>query len=148
MNIKNIIIGIISTIGGALVNFVGGVDSVFKALIVFMIVDYITGIIVAFVFHKSQKTKSGGVSSKEGYKGIVKKICMLMLVGIAHSLDSIMGVEYLRATTVIFFLANEGISILENVGLMGVKYPEFLRKALEVLRENAEREHSEDDGNE
>lgn len=136
MNIKNIVIGIISTIGGALVNFVGGVDSIFKALIVFMIVDYITGIVVAFVFHKSQKTKNGGVSSKEGYKGIVKKVCMLMLVGIAHSLDSVMGVDYMRATTIIFFLANEGISILENLGLMGVKYPRFLQKALEVLRDN------------
>lgn len=138
MSMKNFAVGILSAMGGFLVNFVGGVDSVFKALVIFMAVDYITGLLVAFVFHKSKKTPGGGASSKEGFKGIVKKVCMILLVGLAHSLDKVMGYDYLRATTILFFLANEGLSILENIGLTGIKYPKFLKKALEVMRDNAE----------
>ena len=139
MNIKNMILAVMSAVGGFFVSFLGGVDAMLKAFIVFMAVDYITGVVVALVFHKSQKTAGGGASSKEGFKGIVKKLCMLMLVGVAHSLDLIMGADYLRAALIVFFLANEGLSILENVGLMGVKYPMFLVRALEVLRDKAER---------
>ena len=141
MSIKNFIVGILSATGGILVNFVGGVDSVFKALVIFMMVDYMTGLLVAFVFHKSKKTASGGASSKEGFKGIVKKVCMLLLVGVAHSLDNVMGYDYLRATTILFFLANEGLSILENIGLTGVKYPTFLSSSLEVLQASTEKSH-------
>lgn len=139
-NIKNIILIIISAIGGFLVDFIGGVDTILKALIMFMAVDYLTGLLVAFVFHKSRKTKSGGASSKEGFKGIVKKVCMLLFVGLAHVLDVVMSTEYIRATTIIFFLANEGLSVLENMGLMGIKYPAFFEKALEVLRDKSESE--------
>ena len=140
MSIKNITVGILSATGGFLVNFIGGVDSVFKALIVFMAVDYITGLAVALVFHASKKTVSGGASSKEGYKGIVKKVCMLLLVGLAHSLDNVMGYDYLRATTILFFLANEGLSILENLGLMGIKFPKILQSSLEVLQDRTAEE--------
>ncbi len=138
MNIKNIILAVVSAVGGYIVSFLGGVDAVLKALVIFMIVDYLTGLAVAFVFHKSRKTEGGGASSKEGFKGIVKKVCMLLLVGLAHELDMIMGADYIRAITIMFFLANEGLSVLENVGLMGVKYPAFLVKALEALRNKAE----------
>ena len=137
INIKNIILAVISAVGGFVVELVGGLDAVLKALLIFMAVDYLTGLAVAFVFHKSNKTKNGGASSKEGFKGIVKKLCMLMLVGLAHELDVIMGADYIRAITIMFFLANEGLSVLENVGLMGVKYNAFLVKALEALRDKA-----------
>lgn len=135
MSMKNMIVGIWSAVMGVFVNFVGGVDSVFTALIVFMAVDYITGLAVALVFHASKKTESGGASSKEGYKGIIKKVCMILLVGLAHSLDKVMGYDYLRATTILFFLANEGLSILENLGLMGIKFPKVLQSSLEVLQD-------------
>ncbi len=138
MNIKNIILAVFSAIGGYIVSFLGGVDVTLKALIIFMAVDYLTGLAVAFVFHKSNKTPNGGASSKEGFKGIVKKICMLMLVGLAHVLDVIMGADYIRSITIMFFLANEGLSVLENVGLMGVKYNKFLVKALEAVRDKAD----------
>lgn len=143
MNIKNIILAVTSAVGGFFVSFLGGVDTVLKALLIFMAVDYLTGLAVAFVFHKSNKTKNGGASSKEGFKGIVKKICMVMLVGLSHVLDVIMGVDYIRSITIMFFLANEGLSILENMGLMGVKYNKVLVKALEVLRDKADISHVE-----
>ena len=79
VTVKNFVLIAISVIGGFFVDFVGGVDAILKALIIFMVVDYITGLMVAFIFHQSKKTKSGGASSKEGFKGIVKKICMLLL---------------------------------------------------------------------
>ncbi len=144
-SIKNTILCVVSVIGGFFVEFIGGADSILKALIIFMAVDYITGLAVAFIFHKSRKTEGGGASSKEGFKGIVKKICMLLLVGLAHELDVIMGVDYTRATAILFFIGNEGLSVLENVGLMGVKYPEFLVKALEALRDSNDGEDGDKD---
>ena len=136
VQIKNAILIILSTAGGLFVKFLGGADVALKALIAFMVVDYLTGIVVAIIFHKSQKTKSGGASSKEGFKGFIKKICMLSIVGLAHLLDGVMGVDYMRTMLIMFFVGNEGLSILENVGHMGMKYPAFLHKALEVLRDN------------
>ena len=118
--------------------FLGGVDTMLIALVMFMVVDYVTGLAVAMIFHKSKKTEGGGASSKEGFKGILKKICILLLVGLAHELDYIMGIEYTRALAILFFLGNEGLSILENMGLMGVKYPEFVKKALEVIKDKGD----------
>jgi len=136
---KNVILFALSMLGSFVVEFLGGVDTVLIALLLFMAVDYITGMTVAFIFHKSKKTQGGGASSKEGFKGIVKKICMLLLVGLAHELDIIMGVDYTRAMAILFFIGNEGLSVLENMGLMGVKYPAFLIKALEALRDEEQK---------
>ena len=136
---KNVILFSLSMLGSFVVEFLGGVDTVLIALLFFMAVDYITGMAVAFIFHKSKKTQGGGASSKEGFKGIVKKICMLLLVGLAHELDIIMEVDYTRAMAILFFIGNEGLSVLENMGLMGVKYPAFLLKALEALRDEEQK---------
>ena len=133
--IKNIILIVISAVGGFIAEHLGGVDKMLVTLIIFMAVDYITGVMVALFWRRSTKTDSGGASSKEGFKGIVKKICILLLVGLAHELDVVMGVDYTRALAIMFFLGNEGLSILENVGLMGVPYPEFIKKALEVMKD-------------
>lgn len=140
MNLKNIVLVTISVIGGLIVEFLGGVDTMLIALVMFMVVDYVTGLAVALVFHKSKKTAGGGASSKEGFKGIVKKVCILLLVGLAHEVDVIVGADYIRSITIMFFVANEGLSVLENLGLMDVKYPAFLTKALEILRDKAEGE--------
>lgn len=135
VQIKNVILIILSAVGGFIVDHLGGVDKLLTALVMFMLIDYFTGLAVAFVFHKSTKTKNGGASSKEGFKGIVKKVCMLLLVGLAHELDHLMGVDYVRALAILFFIGNEGLSVLENVGLMGVPYPEFLKNALEAMKD-------------
>ena len=132
-NIKNVILITLAGLGSVLAETFGGWDSFLKALVMFMAVDYITGMTVALVFHKSQKTKSGGASSQVGYKGIVKKVCVLLLVALAVRVDEISGTHYIRNATIFFFLGNEGLSIIENLALMGIKYPDFLKRALETL---------------
>lgn len=137
--IKNIVLFILSAIGSFIAEHLGGFDTLMKALLMFLFVDYITGLAVAFIFHKSTKTKNGGASSLVGFKGIVKKLCMLLLVGLAVELDRIIGVDYTRSLAIMFFIGNEGISVLENMGLMGVPYPEFLHKALETMKDKADK---------
>ena len=137
--IKNTVLFIVSAIGSFIAEHLGGFDTLMKALLMFMLVDYMTGLAVAFIFHKSTKTKNGGASSLVGFKGIVKKICMLLLVGLAVKLDVIIGVDYTRNLAIMFFIGNEGISVLENMGLMGVPYPEFLHKALEAMKEKGDK---------
>jgi len=133
--IKNIFLAVVASIGGIISQVCGGWDTLLKCLVVFMLADYLTGIAVALIFHKSRKTKSGCASSKEGFKGIIKKICMLMVVALAVCIDTLSKTDYIRSVTILFFIGNEGLSICENLGLMGIKYPEFLHRALEVMRE-------------
>lgn len=142
VTIKNIILAFLAGIGSVIAETFGGVDSFLKTLIMFMLVDYITGMAVAFVFHKSSKTKNGGASSEVGFKGIVKKFCIFMLVALAVRVDEISGTDYIRSAVIFFFIGNEGLSIIENLGLMGVPYPAFLKKALEVIKDNGEK-HNE-----
>ncbi len=139
MNFKNAFLAVVAGIGSIITQWLGGWDLFLKCLIMFMTVDYITGILAAFIFHRSNKTQNGAASSKECYKGIVKKLCMLALVGVSVAVDNISGAHYVRDATVLFFIGNEGLSILENIGLMGLKYPEFIRKALEVTREREDK---------
>jgi len=133
--VKNTVLIITASLGGVISQVFGGWDTLLKCLVVFMITDYITGLAVAFFFQKSNKTKNGGASSKEGFKGIIKKICMLMVVALAVCIDTLSKTDYIRSVTILFFIGNEGLSICENLGLMGIKYPEFLHRALEVLRD-------------
>ena len=136
--IKNIVLVVLSAVGGFIAEHLGGIDQMLVTLMIFMSVDYVTGVSVALFFHKSTKTISGGASSKEGFKGIVRKMCILLLVGLAHELDNIMGIDYTRALAILFFIGNEGLSILENMGLMGVPYPKFIKNALEVIKDNGD----------
>lgn len=137
IKVKNITLAAFAGVGSVLAETFGGWDPFLKALVMFMAVDYITGMTVALVFHKSQKTKNGGASSEVGYKGIVKKICIFLLVALAVRVDKISQTHYMRNTTIFFFLGNEGLSVIENLALMGVPYPAFLKKALEALQEKS-----------
>jgi len=136
--VKNIILALFAGAGSIFAETFGGWDVFLKALVMFMLVDYITGMTVALVFHKSGKTKNGGASSEVGFKGIVKKICIFLLVALAVRVDSISDTNYVRNATIFFFIANEGLSVIENIGLMGVRYPAFLKKALEALKDKNE----------
>lgn len=136
--VKNTILAVFAGLGSILAEAFGGWDAFLKALVMFMIADYITGMAVALVFHKSNKTKSGGASSEVGYKGIVKKICILLLISLAVRVDEISGTHYVRNAAIFFFLGNEGLSVIENIGLMGIEYPVFLKKALEAIKEKGE----------
>ncbi len=120
--------------GSILSALLGGWDMALQTLIIFMAVDYSTGLVVAGVFHRSGKSTTGSLESLAGWKGLCRKGGTLLLVLVAAQLDRVMGSEFCRDAVVIGFLANEAISIIENVGLMGVPFPPVLRKAIEVLK--------------
>ena len=130
----NVIQMVFTGIGGWLGYFLGGYDGLLYALIVFMVVDYITGVMCAINDKK--------LSSTVGFKGICRKVLILMLVGIANLLDvAIIGTGAILRTAVIFFyLSNEGVSLLENAGHLGLPIPEKLKEILAQLHDRAEKE--------
>lgn len=134
----------IGVVGSTIASFFGGFDAALITLLIFMGVDYATGLIVAGVFHKSEKTESGALESRAGWKGLCRKGVSLLVVLVACRLDMIMGSNFIRDATVIAFIANEAISIIENAGLMGVPIPSVITKAIEVLKKKSEREDKKD----
>ena len=130
----------IGVIGGAIASIFGGWDTALITLVVSMAIDYVTGLIVAGVFHRSKKSASGGLESKAGWKGIARKFCTLCIVIVANYADKLIGSTYIRDAVVIAFCANEFISILENAGLMGLPIPKVLTKAIDVLRQKSDGE--------
>ncbi len=121
-------------IGGAICWAFGGFDAAMAALLVCMAVDYLSGSIVALVFHKSTKTESGSYNSMYGLKGLCKKGLMLLFVLVAVQIDRVLGTSYVRDAVCIGFCANEVLSIIENLGLAGIPMPEAVMKALEQLQ--------------
>ena len=126
---------IMLSIGSALSYFIGGVDTMFLVLCVFLLVDYISGIIVAVVFKNSTKTESGKVNSAVSFKGLCKKFFVIVLVGVSHLLDNVLGTNFIRGGVVVAFISNETISIIENAGLMGIPIPAPLKKAIDILQD-------------
>lgn len=98
-------------------------------LIGFMDTDYTTGLLVALAFHASPKSKGGGLAS-ECYKGLIRKCLILVFVWMGTMLDQVIGATHVRTAIILFYIGNEGLSIIENVVLMGVPYPKFLGQAL------------------
>lgn len=128
----------IGIIGAFIAQLYGGWTQGMTTLVIFMAVDYITGLLVAGIWHKSQKTEDGRLESRAGWKGLVRKGVTLLIVLIASRLDLVIGTTLIRDTAVIGFVANEGISILENAGLMGIPMPAIVKNALEVLQKQAD----------
>lgn len=125
-------------VGSAIAALFGGWDAALVTLIIFMGVDYVTGLLVAGVFHNSEKTKSGALESRAGWKGLCRKGVTLLVVLVACRLDLLTGANFIRDAVVIAFIANEAISILENAGLMGVPIPVVITRAIDVLKNKAE----------
>ena len=111
---------IVGTIGAFIANMFGGWDAALITLIIFMSVDYITGLITAGIFKKSKKSQSGGLSSEASWKGLVRKGVMLLLVLVACRLDLLLGSNFIRDAVVIALCTNETISIIENAGLISL----------------------------
>lgn len=135
---KNMILAAVATAGGIITNALGGWDVLLLALICMMAADILTGWLVAAVWKKSNKSATGALDSKASFKGLCRKLAVFVLVWVAATLDTALGVHYVRSAVCWFFIANEGLSLLENVGLMGMPYPKFLKDALEVLRNKAD----------
>lgn len=112
----------------------GGWDAAMAALLVCMGVDYLSGSIVALVFHNSRKSESGSYNSVYGLKGLCKKGLMLLFVLVAVQMDRVLGADYVRDAVCVGFCTNEVLSITENLGLAGVPMPQAVIKALEQLQ--------------
>lgn len=127
-------IGAIVGVGGGLIaNAFGGFDNALKTLIIFMIIDYVTGLIVAGVFNNSQKSGNGKLQSHAGWKGICKKSMTLLMILIANKLDLAVGTNFIKTAVVITYTINEALSIIENASLMGVPIPNAIKKGIEIL---------------
>ena len=125
---------------GVLSWLVGGFDTPVLALVICMGADYVTGLIVAGVFHSSPKTSGGGLDSRVGWKGLARKFVTLLIVVVANLADLKLELAYIRDAVIAGFCANECISILEIAGLMGIRIPKALGAALEKLSQEGEHE--------
>ena len=121
--------------GAAVAALFGGWSEGMTVLCVLMALDYGSGICLALVFRASPKTASGGLESRVGWKGLMRKLFTLALVAAAHLIDRLVGTSYLRDAAAIAFSLNELISVLENAGLMGIPIPGALKRGLELLRQ-------------
>ena len=127
----------ITAVGGWLGYFVGGVDGLLTALIIFMVIDYITGLMCAIADKK--------LSSAVGFKGICKKVLIILLVGVAHIVDlHVVGTgDAMRSAVICFYLSNEGVSLLENAAHLGLPVPEKMKSVLAQLHGREEEATSE-----
>ena len=133
---------IFSAVGGWLGYFLGGCDGLLYALIAFVVIDYITGVMCAIINRE--------LSSAVGFKGIFRKVLIFLLVGIANIIDvQVIGTGAVLRTAVIFFyISNEGVSLLENAGHLGLPIPERVKTVLEQLHDRAEKTETEEKRNE
>lgn len=138
--LKTMICTGIGIVGSTVAAAFGGWDAAMITLVSMMVIDYLTGVLVAGVFHNSPKTENGTLESKAGWKGLCRKGVTLLIVLVAARLDIILGTEFIRDAVVIGYIANEIISIIENAGLMGVPIPAAIEKAIEVLQSKGEEE--------
>lgn len=137
---KRIVCTTIGAVGSGIAALFGGWDTGLVSLLIFMALDYVSGLVVAGVFHKSNKTDTGSLESKAGWKGLCRKCMTLVFVLVAYRLDLVIGTNYIRDAVIIAFLANELISLVENAGLMGVPLPAIIVKAIDILQKKSESE--------
>ena len=135
---KDIVCTITGIAGSIVAGLFGGWTSAMTTLLIFMSIDYISGLAVAGVFKKSSKTDTGALESRAGWKGLCKKCMIMVFVLIGHRLDVDLGFDYIKNAVCIGFMANELISIVENAGLMGIPVPAVIKNCIDVLKEKAE----------
>lgn len=135
----SILYSTVGVVGGFIAMVFGGWSDALITLIVFMALDYVTGLIVAGIFKKSKKSENGALESRAGFKGLCRKGVALMIVLVAVRLDIIMHTTYIKDAVIIAFVVNESISIIENAGLMGIPIPSVIAKAIDVLKNESEK---------
>ena len=128
----------VGSIGSLVTSMFGGWTKAMTTLLIFMIIDYITGLVVAGVFHKSPKSENGALESKAGWKGLCRKGMILLFVLVGHRLDLVIGASYIKDAVCIAFIVNELISLIENAALMGVPIPQIITKAIDLLQKAEE----------
>jgi toxin secretion/phage lysis holin len=130
------LVSTLGIIGSFIVQKLGGWDTALATLVIFMGIDYLTGLIVAGVFKKSKKSETGALESIASWKGLCRKGITLLMILVAHRLDLTLGVDYIRNAVIIAYIASEAISIIENAALMGVPLPQILTNAIDLLQKN------------
>lgn len=138
MNVKMLFCSISGAAGAVIAGIFGGWSGALTTLVIFMGLDFFTGLVVAGVFKASKKTGTGALESGECFKGILRKALILMIVIVSYRLDLLMGTDYIKNAVIIAFCANELISLIENAGLMGVPIPAPIRNAVELLKKDGE----------
>lgn len=141
---KETICTVLGVLGSFAAGFFGGWDASIKALLLFMVIDFVLGLVCAWT-KKSNKSEGGGLESHACWVGLCRKFATLLLVMISVQLDTVLGVSYIRDAVCIAFMANELISIIENVGLLGIKLPEPLISAIDILQKKSEHEDNKID---
>ena len=140
-HLKSIVIASAGAIGGFIVQAIGGWSEDLTTLLIFMGVDCVLGVMIAAFWKKSNKSENGALSSYSAWKGLMRKGGSLFAVLVAHRLDISLGVDYIRTAVIIAFIVNEAISIIENLGIMGVPMPAVLTKAIDVLKNKSTAEN-------
>lgn len=141
---KKYVCAVLGLLGGAISSAFGGWDIALNTLVFFMALDYLTGLIVAGVFHRSDKSENGTLESRAGWKGLLRKGMTLAVVFVSCRLDMLLGTDFIRNATVIAFVVNELLSIIENAGLMGVPIPPEIASSVEVLKRLSEKRDGKD----
>lgn len=133
-NVKALFYAVTATIGGLVTHLLGGWSHDMNTLLIFMAIDFISGLALATIFKNSTKTHGGALESRACMKGLFRKGMILVFVMVGNRLDLTLGTDYIRTTVIIGFIANELISIIENAGLMGVKFPKVISDSVEILK--------------
>ena len=125
----------VGIVGSMIISLLGGWDVPMQALIICMIIDYLSGLAVAGIFHKSKKSENGALNSRSGLKGLCMKCMILFIIVAIVQVGKVLNVDWLRNATIIGFISNEFISIVENAGLMGMRLPKPVYKAIDILND-------------
>lgn len=144
--VKAIVLTTFGAVGSFVINvLLGGWTEDLLTLIILMGVDFVMGLLIAAVWKKSGKSETGTLNSISAWKGLIRKGCSLLVVMVAYRLDVTLGVAYIKTAVIMAFIANEGISIVENYGIMGGPMPKVLKRALEVLQKKSDGAGEEED---
>lgn len=139
---KNTICTAVGVVGSFIASLFGGWTASLTTLLIFMGIDYLSGLVVAGVFHKSPKTETGALESRAGWKGLIRKFMILLFVLIGYRLDVAMGLAYIKDAVCIAFMANELLSIVENAGLMGLPIPAVVTNAIDILKKKGDHDEN------
>jgi toxin secretion/phage lysis holin len=137
---KEIVMFVSGVVGSVFCHLFGCWDKFLEALLIFMILDYISGFIVAAFFGNSPKSTTGKLRSSVMFKGLCKKCIILMFVIVGYKLDILLCTDYIRSGVIFAFIVNETLSLIENAGRMGVPIPDILKKAIETLNHKENKE--------
>ena len=125
----------VGIVGSMIISLLGGWDTAMQALTICMIIDYLSGLVVAGIFHASKKSENGALKSSSGLKGLCRKCMVLLIIMIITQIAKVSSIDWLRNATIIGFMTNEVISIVENAGLMGMRLPKPVFRAIDILND-------------